>query len=142
MVVIPFKLNNKVVKISRLLQYQTKILETFFMVKKIIIGFDPKIHTRKNLLLIFKNTNCKLVPVSSNLVDKIWHRKKNRKINKFYALPQRAIGQNYRSKINNLINILKTKKVNLQFISSGENIAWLLNIRGRTLFFHQFQIVI
>ena len=133
MVVIPFKLNNKVVN-SRLLQYQRKILETFFMVK-IIIGFDPKIHTRKNLLLIFKNTNCKLVPVSSNLVDKIWHRKKNRKINKFYALPQRAIGQNYRSKINNLINILKTKKVNLQFISSGENIAWLLNIRGRDSFF-------
>ncbi len=112
-----------------------KNLRNIFHGKKIIIGFDPKIHTRINLLLIFKNTNCKLVPVSSNLVDKIWHRKKNRKINKFYALPQRATGQYYRSKINNLINILKTKKINLQFISSGENIAWLLNIRGRDSIF-------
>ena len=53
-----------------------KNLRNIFHGKKIIIGFDPKIHTRINLLLIFKNTNCKLVPVSSNLVDKIWHRKK------------------------------------------------------------------
>ena len=30
-----------------------------------------------------------------------------------------------------MINVLKRKKVDLQFITASENIAWLLNIRGQ-----------
>ena len=55
---------------------------------------------------------------------------KNNNIKKFYILPKKATGQNYRLKINKLINLLNKNKIDLQFISASENIAWLLNIRG------------
>ena len=99
--------------------------------RKLIIGFDPKIHTRRNLQILFKKTNCKLVSIHNNLIDRIWIRKKNQRVNKFYALPKTAVDQNYNSKINSLIKILYKKKADFQFISSGENVAWLLNIRGK-----------
>ena len=100
--------------------------------KKILkIGFDPKLHTQKSLKIFFNKTNCKLVPINANLIDKIWIKKKDNKSKKFYILPKKAVGQNYRLKIKKLINVLNKKKINFQFISASENIAWLLNIRGQ-----------
>ena len=100
--------------------------------KKILkIGFDPKLHTQKSLKIFFNKTNCKLVPINANLIDKIWIKNKDNKSKKFYILPKKAVGQNYRLKIKKLINVLNKKKINFQFISASENIAWLLNIRGQ-----------
>ena len=36
----------------------------------------------------------------------------------------------HKSKINKICNILKLKKADYLFISSPENVAWLMNIRG------------
>ncbi len=99
--------------------------------KTLKIGFDPKLHTQKSFKILFNKTNCKLVSINENLIDKLWIKKKDRKLKKFYILPKKAISQNYRLKINKLINVLNQKKINFQFISAGENIAWLLNIRGQ-----------
>ena len=41
------------------------------------------------------------------------------------------MGQNYKYKINSVIKILKKLKVDFHFISSGETVSWLLNIRGK-----------
>ena len=98
--------------------------------KKLKIGFDPKLHTSKNLKIFFNRTNCNLIPINQNLIDKLWIRKENNNYKKFYSLPKKAVGQSYSSKINKLVNILKNKKIHLQFISASENIAWLLHIRG------------
>ncbi len=99
--------------------------------KKFKIGFDPKLHTKKNLKLLFGNTNCKLIAIKQNLVDKLWNIKNDQKFNRLYVLPKKAVGQSYKVKIKNLIKTLKKKKIDLQFVSSSENIAWLLNIRGK-----------
>ena len=99
--------------------------------KKLKIGFDPKLHTQKSLKIFFEKTNCKLIPIKENLIDKLWILKENRALKKFYTLPNKAVGQSYRIKINKLISLLNKKKVNFQFISAGENIAWLLNLRGQ-----------
>ncbi len=98
--------------------------------KKLKIGFDPKLYTQKTLKLFFNKTNCKLISINKNLIDKLWEKKENNNIKKFYILPKKATGQNYRLKINKLVNLLNKKKIDLQFISASENIAWLLNIRG------------
>ncbi len=98
---------------------------------KLKIGFDPKIHTRQGLLRIFKKSFCKLVPINQNLIDKIWFRKSNYVSKKFYTLPEHAVGKNYRHKINKVIETFKKLKVEFQFISSSENVSWLLNIRGQ-----------
>ncbi|MDC3233286.1 aminopeptidase P family protein [Pelagibacteraceae bacterium] len=99
--------------------------------KKLKIGFDPKLHTQKSLKIFFEKTNCKLIPIKENLIDKLWILKENRALKKFYTLPNKAVGQSYRIKINKLTSLLNKKKVNFQFISAGENIAWLLNLRGQ-----------
>ncbi len=99
--------------------------------KKLKIGFDSKLHTDKNLKDFFGQNSCKLISIHNNLIDKIWKNRKNVNLDKFYLMPKNATGQNSKSKISKLINILKRKKVDLQFISASENIAWLLNIRGK-----------
>ena len=97
--------------------------------KKITLGFDPKLFTENNLKIYFNNI-CNLVPISDNLIDKIYNFKKNHKIKEFYSLSKNITGLNTSAKINNLISILKTKKIDNIFISAPENCAWLLNIRG------------
>ena len=99
--------------------------------RKMHIGFDPKLHTKKSLELFFKKKDCKLLSINQNLVDKLWIAKRNVDFEKFYILPKTIVGFSYKTKINKLLNILKEKKVDLQFISASENIAWLLNIRGK-----------
>ena len=99
--------------------------------KRLKIGFDPKLHTQKTLKIFFNKTNCKLTPINQNLIGQLWKRKNENKPKKFYVLPKKATDQNYKIKINKLIKELLRKKVDFQFISASENIAWLLNIRGQ-----------
>ncbi len=98
--------------------------------KNIKIGYDPKLFTQQTIRTLFKKTNCKLISIDQNLIDRLWIKKKITKIKKFYVLSKKAVGQNYKSKIQRLVDLLNKKKINLQFITAGENIAWLLNIRG------------
>ncbi len=97
--------------------------------KKLRIGFDPKLHTHKELKSIFYKTNFQLVP-TNNIVNKIWIKHDIEKIKKFYCLPEKAVGHSYENKIQRVSKFLKKKKIDLQFVSSSENVAWLLNIRG------------
>jgi len=98
--------------------------------KKFFIGFDPKLHTENILNRFFKGTKSILVPININLINKIWSNKIKQKNKKFYKLNDRDVGQSSKYKIKKLAKILKKNKINLQFISSSENIAWLLNLRG------------
>ena len=99
--------------------------------KKLKIGFDPKLFTKKTVNLFFNKKICELVSINQNLIDKLWIKKQENNPKKFEILPQRATGQNYKLKLKKLIDILDKKKINLQFITASENIAWLLNIRGK-----------
>ena len=98
--------------------------------KKLSIGFDPKLHTEIAINRLFKKCNCKLVPINDNLIDKIWIRKSINKYKKFYKLKNKYTGQSSNLKVKTLLKALLKNKINLQFISASENVAWLLNIRG------------
>ena len=78
--------------------------------KRLNIGFDPKLHTYKSLKVFFDKTNCKLMSINQNLIDELNIKKINKKPENFYILPKKAIDQNYKLKINKLINILNKKK--------------------------------
>ena len=101
-----------------------------FKNKNISLGFDPKLHTESVLFRIFERTKCKLIPVKVNLVDMLWKNKSENKINKFFLLPKKATGEDFKSKIGKVFKNLKYNKLDLQFVTAPENIAWLLNIRG------------
>jgi len=98
--------------------------------KKISIGFDPKLHTESMLNHLFNRSFYNLIPLNENLINKFWKRKIRNKVNKFYKLNDKDVGQNSRNKIEKLSKLLKKDKIDLQFVSATENIAWLLNLRG------------
>ena len=94
------------------------------------IGFDPKLFTTETLKIYFNNS-CNLFPVDSNLF-----RTKAEIVNKdnlIYQINSSVVGESSKSKINRLNKILKSEKLDNLFISSGENVCWLLNIRGKDL---------
>ena len=99
--------------------------------KKYLIGFDPKLLTKKTLQIFFSKCKCRFKPFNENLVDEIWKRKIPKNKNKFFILPGHSVGENYKSKINKVVSYLKNKGADFQFITASENNAWLLNIRGR-----------
>ena len=50
-------------------KFPKKVLKTN---KKLKIGFDPKLHTEKQLNFLFNIKNIILKPISKNLIDDIW----------------------------------------------------------------------
>jgi len=119
--------NFKIVEIHKVRPY--KILEKIN--KKLKIGFDPKLFSESNLKNNFKSKNCILVPIKENLIDKIWLKKPKNEIKKFFKLDKKNVGMSYQSKINKVCNILREKKIDKLLITAPENLAWILNIRGR-----------
>ena len=97
---------------------------------KLNIGFDPKLFTYNSLNNYFSNT-CALTAINEDLFYK--KNKKGLKINKFYNLDNKIAGESSKSKINRVVKILNKKKIDYLFVSSGENICWLMNIRGKDL---------
>ena len=112
---------------------QFKIIEIHKLLPKNIIGnlklgFDPSLFTKKTLNLNFGDS-LRLIPIRNNLIDEIYkNRTPKRKL--FYSLTNKSVGESHQSKINKIYNILKLKKADYLFISSPENVAWLMNIRG------------
>ena len=99
--------------------------------KKLSIGFDPNLFTKKSLSIFFKKNKYKCKPLVKNLIDEIWKRKIKIKESKFFKLPDSSVSEKYQSKINKVTNFLKRRKSDFLFITASENNAWLLNIRGR-----------
>ena len=105
--------------------------KNIFKKNKLKIGFDSKLITKKFLEVFFKTNNCKLQNINENLIDKIWKRKSNHKVCKFYILSKNSNSQSYKIKIKKVISNIIKQKADYQFISSSENISWLMNIRGK-----------
>tara|TARA_Y100000590_G_scaffold393322_1_gene471520 strand:- start:20684 stop:22384 length:1701 start_codon:yes stop_codon:yes gene_type:complete len=98
------------------------------IIKNLTLGFDPSLHTRRQLNTYFGNSLI-LRQIDKNLIDKIY-KEKNSKIKTFFSLDDKVAGESFKSKINKIRNILKSNKADYLFVSAPENVAWALNIRG------------
>ena len=98
--------------------------------KKIVLGFDPKLHTEKQLNFLFKIKNIKLRSIEQNLVDMIWFNKPKDLIKPFFSISSKNAGTNRIKKIGQVKNILAKNKVDYLLVTAPENVAWILNIRG------------
>ncbi len=123
--------NNQCGKFFKIITFPKVMPKDILKNKKLIIGYDPKLITRNTLNIFFEEKSCKYKPINYNLIDKIWKRQIEKIRSKFYILPNNSVGNNYKSKINKITSNLNKKHADFQFISSSENNAWLLNIRGR-----------
>jgi Xaa-Pro aminopeptidase len=72
-----------------------------------------------------------MLPIEENFVDKIYKEKVKNTVNSFYGLDKKVAGESINSKISRVIKEIKSNNIENIFISSSENVAWLLNLRGR-----------
>ncbi len=96
--------------------------------KNLTLGIDPKLFTYKTIKKTFLKNN-KIKFINDNLIDEI----KKQKINDnfpFFSLKKEIVGESSKSKINKIKKYLKKINADYIFISSPENVAWVLNIRG------------
>ena len=98
--------------------------------KKLRIGFDPKLHSEKQLNFLFNAKNITLKPINKNLIDIIWLKKPKDLIKPFFSILKKDSGQSSQEKIRKIKNILLKNKVDYLFVTAPENVAWILNIRG------------
>ncbi len=122
--------NNQSGKLFKIITIPHKMPHDILKRKKLIIGFDPKLFTRKSLSVLFGKSRSIYKPLNSNLIDKMWKRKIKGKKNKFFLLPNKSVNEKYESKIKKIVGFLKKKKSDFLFVTASENNAWLLNIRG------------
>ena len=92
------------------------------------LGFDPMVFTSKSLLYFFQN-QIKLTPITKSILNS--NISKGQTSKQFYLLDPKVVGETVNSKIKRLIQILKKDGSDHIFISAPENVAWLLNIRGK-----------
>jgi len=98
--------------------------------KKLLVGFDPQLFTSSLIKRNFNNL-FNLSPIEENFVDNIYKEKSKETVNLFYGLDKKVTGESINSKINRVIKEIKSNNIENIFISSPENVAWLLNLRGR-----------
>ena len=98
--------------------------------KKLTLGYDPQLFTKFSIEKNFGNY-FKLLPVFDNLVDKIYKNIDKKKVSPFYNLSKEVTGETIESKITKIIKIISSQNIDNIFISAPENVAWLLNLRGR-----------
>ncbi len=122
--------NNQSKESYKIVTVPNKMPNDILKNKKILIGFDPKLFTKKTLNIFFGRNNCKFKSLNNNLIDKIWKRKLNNSKSYFYKLPNHSVGESYISKIDKITLNLKKRGADFQFITASENNAWLFNIRG------------
>ena len=98
--------------------------------KKLTLGFDPQLFT-SNIIKKYFNNYCIPSLIKINFIDLIKKEKKINSVNLFYNLNRKIAGESVSSKINRLIKKIKSKNIDNIFISAPENVAWLLNLRGK-----------
>ena len=119
--------SGKYFKIIEIPKFSTKIISKK---KQLTLGFDPQLFTSSTLKKRFPK-NFTLLPIEQNLIDKVYKRNFKKTTSLFYNLDKKLTGETMSSKINSLIKKMKSKNSDNIFISASENVAWLLNIRGK-----------
>ena len=93
------------------------------------IGFDPNLFRFQAIKNILKE-KINLVSIEKNLIEQVWKDKKKEVYKNAFILENQYCGISHIKKIKNLRDLLDINKKNSFFISSNENVCWLLNIRG------------
>ena len=98
------------------------------------IGYDPNLFRFQVIKNILKE-KINLVSIEKNLIDQIWKTKKKEVYKNAFILENQYSGTSHINKIKSLKNLLDIDEKNSFFISSNENVCWLLNIRGEDSFY-------
>jgi len=93
------------------------------------LGIDPRLFTYSQIRKFFLKKN-KVKFIEENLIDEI-NQENIKKSYPFFSLRENVVGEKSTSKINKISKFLKKNNSDYLFVSAPENVAWILNIRGK-----------
>lgn len=94
---------------------------------------DPRVLSQKEwtpLQTKLETAGLRLVPIKTNLVDLIWKDKPSRNANALECLPLKISGRSVAQKLNDVRAKMKEENAVALLLSSLDETAWLLNMRG------------
>ncbi|KAI9313582.1 putative Xaa-Pro aminopeptidase P [Dichotomocladium elegans] len=97
------------------------------------IGVDASLISTADAIALDKElakVSSKIVPLAVNLVDEIREDRPARPVDPIKEHPIKYAGQSRQSKLQNLQSVLEQKGYDGMVVSSLDEIAWLLNLRG------------
>ena len=97
--------------------------------KNLKLGIDPNLFTYQQLKKFFLKYN-EVKFIEKNLIDQV-QKKKKVKLHPFFSLNKNIVGESSGSKLDKISKYLKKNKSDFIFITAPENVAWILNIRGK-----------
>lgn len=98
-----------------------------------VIGFDPWLHTVKEMSALREAAPGIEFRATDNLVDAIWTDRPDRPKAKFFAHPLEFSGKDHNEKLSELSDQLKKAGQKCAVFTLPDSIAWLLNIRGNDI---------
>ncbi|RDD39589.1 Xaa-Pro aminopeptidase 1 [Trichoplax sp. H2] len=97
------------------------------------VGADPfllSINSWSSYEKALATAGHKMIPISENLVDKVWLDKPSRPDAALIAMENFYTGRSWKSKIDELRGQLRAKGTFAIIVPALDNVAWLLNLRG------------
>lgn len=111
--------------------YDLKNLKDFnwsdYISQEAQIGYDPNLFTN---ISITPFASLKLVAITINLVDQVWHAQPPCPTAKAYIYPEKYAGLAHHTKIEQSRYQIQHHKASAALITALDSICWLLNIRG------------
>ena len=83
--------NDQSGKFFKIITIPNKMPHDILKRKKMLIGFDPRLFTKKTLSIFFGKCKCRYKPIKKNLIDEIWKRKIIKNKSKFFTLSNRSV---------------------------------------------------
>jgi len=100
------------------------------------VGYDPRLHTPDGLRAMAaaaERAGATLCAVERNLVDAIWANRPPPPRGAVELYPEALAGESRGDKRRRMAAALRHDKIDALVVSAPDNLAWLLNIRGRDL---------
>lgn len=97
------------------------------------LGFDPWLTTvveAKRFSAACAKVGVKLVPVTKNLIDKIWDGQPTRPQNPLSVQPSQFTGRSSTEKLRDMAEVLAASKADAAVLAEPSSVSWLLNLRG------------
>lgn len=98
------------------------------------VGYDPRIHSPASLDALrqsIESVGATLYPVESNLIDLLWTDRPPPPTGLIELYPDGLAGETSGSKRTRMARELAAQRLDALVLSAPENVAWLLNVRGR-----------
>lgn len=101
--------------------------------KKAVIGYDPWLHTPKQLEALrekLEGTDITLKAVTHNPLDAVWSSRPERQSEPVILFPEDLTGQSVAEKRELIAHTVRETNARCCVIGNADSVCWLLNIRG------------